>query len=499
VGAERAETYLRLLAESELRRAVREAHAPDLDASSHYRNPGLSLPVIAASVQQIRWASGILAAAGALDEETATLVAVGLGTALTVRSGVDGARLPSYLSMIHSEAGTPPRSWHTAQPMRVTPLGQIVQVEGDRAPFDMHVMTLVSTPAVTALTVALRMHWPPDGSSADLELSGAGPQHFPYDQLWAFDDRGVRYSLSFAGEGGTVAWHGRIQLSPALPPDVAWLDLIANGAQRLIRLTIGPSGSQVVPARPAGIVSGEPPTVPPGERPLITAAEHVLSRSWNIAQSVADLRLGEIVQVLTDAGVIAAASPTAGHLAALCEQLGLLGHEITTPVAGQLPVPWASVLAQGFDQAARAHLGHGGPDGTDESQEGFAPLAALLPDIEGTRFALAGLSSAAGESYLHVIFTGGTDSPARAGDTGFSWWLKDNAGHWHLGIADDPQWRLPGDPPPSLAGEAIFRLRLTPPLAVMPDTLEVVVTGPSARVRAIVPVRDSRREGTLST
>jgi len=34
-----------------------------------------------------------------------------------------------------------------------------------------------------------------------------------------------------------------------------------------------------------------------------------------------------------------------------------------------------------------------------------------------------------------------------------------------------------------------FRLRLIPPLVSRPDTLEVVMTGPASRLRAVVPVR----------
>jgi hypothetical protein len=34
----------------------------------------------------------------------------------------------------------------------------------------------------------------------------------------------------------------------------------------------------------------------------------------------------------------------------------------------------------------------------------------------------------------------------------------------------------------------VLALRLTPPLATYPDTIEVVVTGTSAQLRAIVPV-----------
>jgi hypothetical protein len=38
-------------------------------------------------------------------------------------------------------------------------------------------------------------------------------------------------------------------------------------------------------------------------------------------------------------------------------------------------------------------------------------------------------------------------------------------------------------------GEAVFRLRLVPPRAAPHDTIEGLVTGASARIRAIVPVR----------
>jgi hypothetical protein len=37
-------------------------------------------------------------------------------------------------------------------------------------------------------------------------------------------------------------------------------------------------------------------------------------------------------------------------------------------------------------------------------------------------------------------------------------------------------------------GMQAFWLRLTPPLATIPDAAEIVVTGPATRVRATVPV-----------
>ena len=64
---------------------------------------------------------------------------------------------------------------------------------------------------------------------------------------------------------------------------------------------------------------------------------------------------------------------------------------------------------------------------------------------------------------------------------GFSWWLRDGAGNWHVATAGEPRWFLDGT--------QAFRLRLTPPLAAVPDAAEVAVTGPATRVRATIPIR----------
>jgi hypothetical protein len=181
---------------------------------------------------------------------------------------------------------------------------------------------------------------------------------------------------------------------------------------------------------------------------------------------------GEIITVLTETGAIAADSLVPGQLAAVCQRLGTAGHGITVPVATQIPVPWASVLAQ--RDAPR-------PAG---SPEVFVPLAGVLPDLDGARFALAGLSMAAGESHLHVVSSGMPRLEkwfAYNWTPGFSWWVRDGAGNWHVGMA--------GQPCTSGDGLQAFQLRLTPPLAAIPDAAEVVMTGPATRVRATVPIR----------
>jgi hypothetical protein len=71
----------------------------------------------------------------------------------------------------------------------------------------------------------------------------------------------------------------------------------------------------------------------------------------------------------------------------------------------------------------------------------FAPLACVLPDIDGAQFALAGLSTAGGESCLHVVGQGMAplaDRYAWNWTPGFSWWLRDSTGNWHVAAAGEP-------------------------------------------------------------
>jgi hypothetical protein len=120
--------------------------------------------------------------------------------ALTVRSRVFLERHGALQRMFQTRHRTAPQPHGTSGPQRLTPVRQTLRVRSDRAPFDLHLLTLVRARSETAIITAIRMHWPEDGSSADLEMTGAGVQHFPYGQLWATDDRGARYSLEFDGD-----------------------------------------------------------------------------------------------------------------------------------------------------------------------------------------------------------------------------------------------------------------------------------------------------------
>jgi hypothetical protein len=444
VGDEQAETYLRLLAEAETRRAGRG-----------------SGPGIARSLEQVRWAGDVLVTAGLLTPDDVARIANALEAALLARPHQERSRYAHRMSWVFEALAEPgggevtPGGGREAGPWAITPVGQRIAIAHDRAPSDLHLMTLVRAPDGIAITAAMRMYWPADGSSADLEITGAGPQHLPYDQLWAADDRGTRYRVQMSGEGGTLTWQGGLWLPERPPPDARWLDLVADGTHRLARISLGPGDA--VRVQPAATMAADPP----GERMLAAAAEHLLASAWDRGGPRVPARLGETITVLAAAGALAADSPAPARLAALCEQLDVSGHGITVPAAARIPPRWAQVLPPRTEA----------PPGP----EWFAPLGPTAADLEGARFAFAGLASAGGQTFLHVVAAGLPPRPAYR-----SWWVRDGAGRWHLATETETD--------PDRTGLVAFRLRLTPPLTTRPDALEVVVTGRRQRVRAVVPV-----------
>jgi hypothetical protein len=468
VGDERAETYLRLLAEMYLRVLVRPPLQPeDINSSGLWKVDRAGL---------------VLVAAGLLDDEFLDDLRGDIATALTARSRTLLSRYRAGRGTWPTRHRVPARPGGATGPLRLTPVRQTLSIRSDRAPFDrapldLHLLTLVRARSETAIIGAIRMYWPEDGSSADLEMTGAGIQHFPYDEIGVTDDRGAQYRLEFDGDYLTTTWQGVVRLLPPLPPGTRWLDLIADGTN-LLRLDLVARSQE--PLASAETTIEESPGLPAAEWLLAAAAESILRETWDRPGPdlpFLQLDLTEIISVLTDAGAIAADSPTPGHLAALCRELGVIRHGITAPPAASLPGPWASIVAQRKARSAGPppFLVAPGPDV-------FTPLDTSLPEIDGTRLTLAALSSAGSESYLYMTAIGLQDpvSPFEPGwRPWLSWWLK-VAGHWHMAIPVNYLTRSPDT--------GVLALRLTPPLTTYPDTIEVVVTGTSARIRAVVPV-----------
>ena len=279
MGDERAETYLRLRAEAELRRTGELLRGLDAgDGPDGLADPGRSpFAVAERAAWRVVMAGRILVAAGALGEERLACVTADFHAAVRARSRLmldwDRRRHMLYRGR-YSRAGPPPSSRSAGGPMRVTPVGQAVEVAGGRAPATLHLMSLVRTGTEALVTVVMRMRWPPDGSSTDLEISGAGPHHLPFGQLWAADEEGTRYAVRFeAGQGGTDTWAGVAQLTPVPPDRARWLEVYGDGT-RLARLPLRPpaaSGRQAPPP------AAGPAAVSPAERLLAVEAEHILA------------------------------------------------------------------------------------------------------------------------------------------------------------------------------------------------------------------------------
>jgi hypothetical protein len=474
VGDERAETYLWLLAEAVLRQAGGRLRALDAAAGTDvWSDPGMAPFATAESAQwKVGRTARILVAAGVLDEDGLAGLGSDLHGAISTRSRLllnwDRRRGRLGRTMF-APSSRPPPSGPASQAMRVTPIGRSFRVARGRAPSALHLMSLVRTETKAVITVVMRMHRPPHGAGTGWALT----HQLPYHQLWAVDDLGARYTVRF--EGGvsrTDTWRGIAQLTPVPPRGARRLDLVGDETH-LIQIPLRTSAARGHPTLPpvTGPPVTEPAAVPLGERLLVLAAERILAGEDPRGPTPGP-EPGEIITVLTETGAIAADSLVPGQLAAVCQRLGTTGHGITVPAAAQIPAPWASVIAQ--RDAPRPAAG----------PEVFAPLASVLPDVDGARFALAGLSMAAGENHLHVVSSGMprlAEWFAYNWTPGFSWWVRDGAGNWHVAMA--------GEPCTSGDGLQAFQLRLTPPLAAIPDAAEVVVTGPATRVRATVPVR----------
>lgn len=215
VGDERAETYLRLLAESELRRAGERLRAVDAAGTDVRSDRGMA-PF--ATAEGAQWTVGragrILVVAGALDEDFLDRFAADLYTAINARSRLvlnwHRGQGVLHRTLFPPPIRQPPPSAPAGLAMQVTLLARTLPVTSGRTPAALHLMSLVRTGAEALITVVMRMHGPPDGPGNDLEITEAGPDHLPYDELWAARRRRVRrHRPAGRGDPGAVGQRHR--------------------------------------------------------------------------------------------------------------------------------------------------------------------------------------------------------------------------------------------------------------------------------------------------
>ncbi len=472
-----AETYLRLVAEAELRQR------PAMSGPGPYAHRTLL-------------AAATLAAVGAVGPDVAWQVVSEFETSAGLRSGDAGLVIRS-LHRPHwaGQGGAGP---HRSLPHRVRqreagrtgaiPPGTSPVQAGPDAPTAAQVgvtlalppeqdgwygefclLSLARTGSQAALAVAAR--W----AGQTRRAAGPRPRHPPFYQVGAIDDRGVSYRASLWDTGvedGRDWWDCHLGLDPAPPPDARWLEVGPGAQGQRVRIDL------TAPPGPAQVVTGPVPRVSLAARLLDQAGDDLLTLESVSpgAGGQLEARVRQVIRDLIGSGALRADDPAVRRLAGLGWRLGLdLGPGGPAP-ARALPPAWISVLADG-------HM-HDGPDGV-------APFAADLPGIGGARFALAGLRSARGGAALHVMASGwepeshgwlvhGTGPGSSPPDFSLSWRARDSTGRWHL--VSGMSWGS------AMPARGMITMYLTPPLHPAATALDVIVTGPDGQVRATVPL-----------
>jgi hypothetical protein len=415
-------------------------------------------------VQRLRAVASALVQAGAIDSGTADSVLAGLETALLARSRIS----PHWLwrrDMLARRSQQP--AVVPAGLYRAVPVGVTIAAAPDSGLGDTSLLTLVIAPDLAGLTAAGRQAEPleqvprRDRWAALHGSRGSWPS--------ATDDRGNSYQLdlgSWSSEDGG-GWSGTLDISPVPAAGIRWLDLTVSSGLAPVRVDI--TGA----SRESNAAAGLPPAGGPVDRLFETAAEHLLEYAARHDDGIRHYQglagIADIAVALEACGMLPPACAALDRLTALARHLGVDVPAALSASAqpAELPDAWTSVL----ENAHRADGPHA-----------VAAAAAVLPELGGARFVLAGLQSRAETAELRVLGWGQRVDPyffGREPDGPWSWWARDDAGRWHILRMDGGGY---GD------GHSDATMRLFPPLHPDAASLDVTLTGSAGRATVTMPL-----------
>jgi hypothetical protein len=454
-------------AEPVLWRALRARHAvrPLLAGRGRFADPPAR-----SGPDRVRLAASALVQAGVLGEPAAQAILDSLTDALAIRGQATPGR--TYLPPVSGSWG-PGSRWRPASsppplpggPVRAVPLGTTVTLESGGNLGEAGLLALILAPDRAVLAAAVRLTEP--GPSA--HRPGRGPPvPLPFGALVATDEHGAQYRADLTVHSAVGRWSVAFGLTPVPPPGTRRLDVTGPAVKDPLRidLTPAPGPADADPAHQGGL----PGQLSPAERPLDALAERLLAGvTRGYGHGDAPLAgLTEMVAALQAAAGPAAGSAALSRLATLAGRLGIDFPASLRPLIRpvELPDAWASVLDH-----------RGAADGPDRA----AAVAAVLPDVDGARFALAGLDSVADSATLRVVAWGWQPSP-RSGPGGerFSWWARDDRGRWHLAQQQGAHYG---------GGQVDLLVEFGPALDPDARALEVIVRGPSGEAAVTVPLR----------
>ena len=468
---ERAEAFLRLLAEAELRRIM----AQPADRA-----------VLAGGISRVMRVAGALTTVGVFGEEVTGPVLDDFESAL----GRRGARTPGgYGRDLRRWVRSGPSRRAPAAPDVAVPVGQVIPVHGEDVTGEVILLSYALTESGALLTFVARPDQlrpvDPDGPWETVPgprpIRRRGRVMIPHRQFTATGDQGASYQMSYNGTGSRPGeW--TLRLYPSPPSDLHWLDLSTTPGEPAARIDLTPPGT------PAPTVS--PVALSPAEQLLHNIALRLLATGGIFPQFILTLLtemalerpeplpdtadgLGDVIAALQVSGALPPHSPVPGQLAVLCTRLNVTGHGITAPPARDLPARdlpelWLSVLTSSQHTAP-------------QTEPACAAVAAALPDLDGTRLSILGLISSSDGTVLHIHVSGVTSHGY------FGWpennlapaiWIRDSRGHWHATRVE-----------PYHEGDVAMHVKVVPPLSPGTAWIEVLAAGPSAEVRATLPLR----------
>jgi hypothetical protein len=401
-----------------------------------------------------------LALVSEIDHGTADAIMASVETALVARS-----RLPPHRVWLRAR-----RARRRQQPARppagaylAAPIGALAVAQPGSGLQYAHLAAIVIAPDRALLVLAgwvaaaedrsvHRDPWPVFGGSG---------------QPTARDDRGNSYALreDSGWSNGDGEWNSTMRLSPVPPAGIRWLELTMSTGSAPIRVDL-PDASGAATATPQRGGS-------PAGRLIEAMAMDLLYAATGAGGGDAPAHdLSQAADIVTALGAVGAIEPARGAVGRLVTLADRIGVDVppalrTAAAPRDLPAAWASVLENSHRR---------------DGPRGVTPAAAVLPELDGARFVLAGLRSdpAGAELFALVWGSHGVFSlPHYAEITPWSWSATDDQGRWH--VMGRGAYRGGHD-------HAELQLYLKPPLHPRATSLEVMLAGPSGRVTATMPL-----------
>lgn len=459
MSSEDPETYLRRVAEAQLRRlAAGETTAAE--CATHVDS-------VAVAFEET----------GALDSKVTARVTEDLHLALVARGAPPDSRYmgrsllrgaEGSASLFAQRQGRERARKEASGDIAVVPVGVLLRTHDGDDQEDVYLLGYVSTPERAWFSVAARTSQPLVPRRHASPISARNPRALPSNQyrptfagrgMTATDDAGQEYSLDFSGMRGDWCL-GKLTLTPVPPPGTAWLTVRCGAESARVDLRA---------QSPAAEVQERPLTGQAGERFLRRQAESLLNSP--AASSVTGLKiratgLSLAVPALRAIGLLSPDSPVPGQIAALIKCLGGPGQLVARP--GELPERWISGLQAGTSAMTGAMSS---PAGTTVAA---ASLAAVFPDTDGTTAHLTSLMTFPGKGTL--VF-GGLRNQADGCAPVFS--LRDDAGTWHSVAIRGATGQ---------GSDHTFQAVVAPPVGPETARVEVYVTGRDTEVRADIPL-----------